>query len=59
MGWSLFLLILLNRYEKFIDTFGARPSGSDVLERAIDHMINLTIQNGVNDITTEDVKVLF
>lgn len=49
--------ILFIRYEKFIDEFGARPSGSDVLERAIDHMINLTIENGVNDVTTEDVMV--
>lgn len=37
--------------------FGARPSGSKVLEEAIDHMIDLALENGLNDITTENVNV--
>lgn len=37
--------------------FGARPSGSKVLEDAIDHMINLTLENGLSEVTTEEVNV--
>ncbi|CAH2208211.1 jg18838, partial [Pararge aegeria aegeria] len=45
------------KYSKFIDKFGARPSGSSTLERAIDHMVDLTFQSGLNDVWTESVKV--
>ncbi|XP_072941867.1 carboxypeptidase Q-like [Epargyreus clarus] len=48
---------MYDRYTEFIDKYGARVSGSDVLEDAIDHMINLTFSYGVNDITTEGVRV--
>ncbi|KAG6460386.1 carboxypeptidase Q [Manduca sexta] len=48
---------MYDEYTKFIDKFGARISGSEALERAIDHMVNLTVRNGLNDVTTEDVKV--
>ncbi|XP_028028602.1 carboxypeptidase Q-like [Bombyx mandarina] len=44
-------------YSKFIDTFGARLAGSKALEKAIDHMVNLTRQNGLNDVTTEEVDI--
>ncbi|XP_023942732.2 carboxypeptidase Q-like [Bicyclus anynana] len=42
---------------KFVDLFGARPSGSKVLEDSIDYMIQLTRQEGIQDIVTEDVEV--
>ncbi|CAH2063608.1 unnamed protein product, partial [Iphiclides podalirius] len=48
---------MYNEYAKFIDEFGARPSGSQVLENAIDYMINLTISNGLDSVTTEAVRV--
>ncbi|XP_026749511.2 carboxypeptidase Q-like [Galleria mellonella] len=48
---------MYKQYSDFIDTFGARPSGSITLEKSIDHMINLTIENGLNDVTTEEVEV--
>ncbi|VVD01113.1 unnamed protein product [Leptidea sinapis] len=34
---------MYDEYDKFIDKFGARPSGSKVLEDSIDYMVNLTI----------------
>lgn len=37
--------------------FGARPSGSKALEEAIDHMIDLALENGLSGVTTEDVDV--
>lgn len=37
--------------------FGARPSGSKILEEAIDHMIDLALENGLSGVTTEDVNV--
>ncbi|KAG7308380.1 hypothetical protein JYU34_005577 [Plutella xylostella] len=43
--------------ERFIDTFGPRPSGSEVLERAIDHVINITRAEDVRDVYTEEVQV--
>ncbi|XP_034825547.1 carboxypeptidase Q-like [Maniola hyperantus] len=46
-----------HKYSTFIDQFGPRPSGSPILERAIDHMINLTLDSGINDIRTESVTV--
>nr|XP_021191973.2 carboxypeptidase Q [Helicoverpa armigera] len=49
--------VMYNEYTRFIDTFGARPSGTEVLERSIDHMINLTKQHGLNDVTTEELQV--
>ncbi|XP_013138556.1 PREDICTED: carboxypeptidase Q-like isoform X1 [Papilio polytes] len=42
---------------KFVDKFGARPSGSVVLEDSIDYMIQLTQEEGITDITLEDVEV--
>ncbi|KAF9415323.1 hypothetical protein HW555_006986 [Spodoptera exigua] len=42
---------------KFVDKFGARPSGTEVLEKSIDYMIDLTKNEGINDIITEEVKV--
>ncbi|XP_059060269.1 carboxypeptidase Q-like [Achroia grisella] len=48
---------MYQQYSNFIDTFGARPSGSDILEKSIDHMINLTIQNGLPTVQTEEVEV--
>ncbi|XP_023942733.1 carboxypeptidase Q-like [Bicyclus anynana] len=42
---------------KFVDIFGGRPSGSKVLEDSIDYMIQLTQQEGIQDIVTEDVEV--
>ncbi|XP_049865281.1 carboxypeptidase Q-like isoform X2 [Pectinophora gossypiella] len=42
---------------KFVDKFGARPSGSDVLEQSIDYMIKLTRDEDINDIVTEELEV--
>ncbi|XP_039746052.1 carboxypeptidase Q-like [Pararge aegeria] len=42
---------------KFVDLFGARPSGSKVLEESIDYMIKLTREEGIEHIVTEDVEV--
>ncbi|CAG9562976.1 unnamed protein product [Danaus chrysippus] len=42
---------------KFVDTFGARPSGSQVLEDSIDYMIQLTKEEDINDIVTEELEV--
>lgn len=47
------------RLAKFVDKFGARPSGTEVLEKSIDYMIDLTKKEGINDIITEEVKVSF
>ncbi|KAL0883702.1 hypothetical protein ABMA27_015820 [Loxostege sticticalis] len=41
----------------FVDKFGARPSGTEVLEQSIDYMIQLTHNNHIHDITTEEVEV--
>ncbi|CAK1551627.1 unnamed protein product [Leptosia nina] len=43
--------------EKFVDKFGARMSGSQVLEDSIDYMIQLTQEEDLNDITTEELEV--
>lgn len=50
-------VFLNSRFKQFIDMFGARPSGSKVLEEAIDHMIDLALENGLSGVTTEDVNV--
>ncbi|XP_063823581.1 carboxypeptidase Q-like [Ostrinia nubilalis] len=42
---------------KFVDKFGARPSGTEVLEHAIDYMIQLTRDENIDDITTEELTV--
>ncbi|CAH0629041.1 unnamed protein product [Chrysodeixis includens] len=42
---------------KFVDKFGARPSGTEVLEKSIDYMIDLTREEGLNDIVTEELDV--
>ncbi|CAB3256708.1 unnamed protein product [Arctia plantaginis] len=41
----------------FVDKFGARPSGTQVLEDSIDYMIELSRKEGLEDITTEEVVV--
>ncbi|CAG5010195.1 unnamed protein product [Parnassius apollo] len=45
------------RLAKFVDKFGARPSGSVILEDSIDYMIQLTRDEGINDVTTEELEV--
>ncbi|XP_050678138.1 cytochrome P450 CYP12A2-like [Leptidea sinapis] len=50
--------VLIDEYDKFIDKFGARPSGSKVLEDSIDYMVNLTIAYGINEVKTEELEVL-
>ncbi|XP_031763396.1 carboxypeptidase Q-like [Galleria mellonella] len=42
---------------KFVDKFGARPSGTEVLENSIDYMIELTRAEDINDIVTEELEV--
>ncbi|XP_050678323.1 carboxypeptidase Q-like [Leptidea sinapis] len=42
---------------KFVDKFGARPSGSQVLEDSIDYMIQITKDEDINDIVTEELEV--
>ncbi|XP_045492282.1 carboxypeptidase Q-like [Colias croceus] len=42
---------------KFVDKFGARISGSQVLEDSIDYMIELTKEEELNDIITEELEV--
>lgn len=59
---DFFLLIISMKYfcfrfSAFLDKFGARLSGTKNLENAIDHMINLTRENGITDISTEEVDV--
>ncbi|XP_026761215.2 carboxypeptidase Q-like [Galleria mellonella] len=46
-----------NELAKFVDKFGPRPSGSQVLEDSIDYMIELTREEDIKDIITEEVKV--
>ncbi|CAH0717361.1 unnamed protein product, partial [Brenthis ino] len=41
----------------FVDTFGARPSGSQTLEDSIDYMIQLSREEEINDIVTEELEV--
>ncbi|XP_045492536.1 carboxypeptidase Q-like isoform X2 [Colias croceus] len=48
---------MYQKYTEFIDKFGARPSGTDVLEQSIDYMVNLTIGAGIKDVTTEELEV--
>lgn len=45
------------RLAKFVDKFGARPSGSEVLEQSIDYMIQLTKDEDLNNINTEELEV--
>ncbi|XP_026761214.1 carboxypeptidase Q-like [Galleria mellonella] len=42
---------------KFVDKFGARPSGTEVLENSIDYIIDLTRAENINDIVTEELEV--
>ncbi|XP_053600178.1 carboxypeptidase Q-like isoform X2 [Plodia interpunctella] len=42
---------------KFVDKFGPRPSGSDTLEQSIDYMIQLTRDEDINNIVTEELEV--
>uniref|UniRef100_A0A2H1W0X3 Carboxypeptidase Q n=1 Tax=Spodoptera frugiperda TaxID=7108 RepID=A0A2H1W0X3_SPOFR len=48
---------MYQEYTRFIDKFGARPSGTWILEKSIDHMIDLTKQHGLYDVTTEELEV--
>ncbi|CAB3258227.1 unnamed protein product [Arctia plantaginis] len=48
---------MYQEYTKFIDKFGARPAGTANLENAIDYMVNLTKQNDLDDVTTEELEV--
>lgn len=50
-------LYFVFRLAKFVDKFGARPSGSEVLEQSIDYMIQLTKDEDIDDITTETLEV--
>ncbi|XP_047519687.1 carboxypeptidase Q-like isoform X1 [Pieris napi] len=43
--------------EKFVDMFGSRMSGSQVLEDSIDYMIKLTQDEDLTDIVTEELEV--
>lgn len=52
------LILLPFRLAKFVDKFGARPSGSTVLEDSIDYMIKLTREEDIKDIVTEKVEVI-
>lgn len=45
------------RLAVFVDKFGARPSGTQVLEDSIDYMIDLSRKEGLKDIITEKVVV--
>ncbi|XP_060800704.1 carboxypeptidase Q-like [Amyelois transitella] len=42
---------------KFVDMFGPRPAGSEVLEDSIDYMIKLTNTQKLYDVVTEEVTV--
>lgn len=42
---------------KFVDKFGARPSGTKTLENSIDYMIQLSKEEGLTNIITEEVEV--
>ncbi|XP_026753273.2 carboxypeptidase Q-like [Galleria mellonella] len=42
---------------KFVDKFGARPSGSEALENSIDYIIDITRAEGLNDVITEELEV--
>lgn len=46
------------RLAKFVDTYGARISGSQVLEDSIDYMIQLTREEEINDVVTEELEVI-
>ncbi|KAI8439986.1 hypothetical protein MSG28_001432 [Choristoneura fumiferana] len=46
-----------NELAKFVDTFGARLSGTAILEQSIDYMIQLTRDEDLNDIVTEELQV--
>lgn len=49
--------LLYYRLAKFVDKFGARPSGSESLEKSIDYMIQLTRDEHINTIVTEELEV--
>ncbi|XP_013190143.2 carboxypeptidase Q isoform X1 [Amyelois transitella] len=42
---------------KFVDKFGPRPSGTESLENSIDYMIQLTRDEDINNVVTEEVQV--
>ncbi|KAJ2950645.1 hypothetical protein O0L34_g8901 [Tuta absoluta] len=48
---------MYQNYTDFIDKFGARISGSENLEEAIDYMIQLSTINGMKNVFTEEVEV--
>lgn len=52
-------MFIFIRLSKFVDKFGARPSGSKVLEDSIDYMIELTRKEGLSDIVTEELEVSY
>lgn len=60
MYWSYIIISIFVCYRlaKFVDKFGARPSGSEVLEQSIDYMIQLTHDEDIHDITTEELEVI-
>lgn len=51
------IFAIIFRLAKFVDTFGARPSGSEELESSIDYMIQLTKDEDIADVRTEEVEV--